>query len=221
MRPYTPRWPPLLVAGLTGGIASGKTTVAGMFRALGAHVIHADDEGREVVTPGEPALAEVTAAFGAEYLLADGSLDRRRLGDRVFSRPAELRRLNRITHPRIRERVCKKLRKLAVETTCPTVVILEAAILIEAGWADEVDRIIVVAAQPSTQVARLMAGSKLSRAQAEARVRSQLPLQTRLRHADFRIDGEVPLTETVDQVSAVWAALTGLAQAPAGHPHRR
>jgi dephospho-CoA kinase len=210
------RWPPLLVAGLTGGIASGKSTVARRFEDLGALILDADEEGRAVVRPGEPALAEIVAAFGPSYLLPDGSLDRRALGDRIFASRPDREMLNRITHPRIGERICSKLRKLASEAAAPQVVVLEAAVLIEAGWAGAVDKIIVVAAQHSTQVARLMAGSRLSHAQAEARVLAQLPLQARLRHADYRIDGEAPISETLDQVSAVWDDLSRLARTQSG-----
>jgi len=210
------KWPPLVVAGLTGGIASGKTTVSRMFADLGAVILNADAEGHAVVEPGEPALAEIVAAFGPGFVLPDGRLNRRALGDRVFGSPADLKTLNRLTHPRIKERLCSKLRKLARESAPATVVVVEAAILIEAGWTDAVDKIVVVAAQPSTQVARLMAGLRLTPSQAEARVQAQLPLRQRLRHADYRIDGEAALPETREQVSAVWDDLLRLARRQAG-----
>lgn len=201
------KWPPLLVIGLTGGIASGKSTVARMFADLGAAVLNADDEGRAVAEPGEAALAEIVAAFGREYLLPDGRLDRRALGDRIFHARRDREILNRITHPRIGERLCHKLRKLARDTPSPPLVVVEAAVLIEAGWGPLVDKIIVVTAQHSTQVARLMAGFGMTALQAEARVHAQLPLRKRLRYADYRVRGDAPLSETHAQVSALWKDL--------------
>jgi dephospho-CoA kinase len=209
-------WPPLVVAGLTGGIASGKTTVARMLAGLGATVLNADEEGRAVVEPGEPALAEITAAFGVEHLLPDGRLDRKATAERIFSSRRDREILNRITHPRIGERLRATLRQLAARPPRARVVVVEAAVLIEAGWESVVDRIIVVRAQHSTQIARLMAGQGLSREQAEARVRSQLPLGRRLRHANYVIDGEAPLSETHSQVRAVWDDLRRFAVEQAG-----
>jgi dephospho-CoA kinase len=210
------KWPPLVVAGLTGGIASGKTTVAGFFRDLGATVMNADDEGRAVVEPGEPALAEIVARFGPEYLKADGSLDRRALGDRIFGGREDRLALNRITHGRIGERLRGQLRALAKRPPNPPVVVIEAAVLIEAGWQTAVDRTIVVVAQHSVQVARLIAGPRLTAAQAEARVRSQLPLRARLRHAHYRVSGEAPLEETKSRVAEIWRELQSLTERGAG-----
>jgi len=199
-----------VVAGLTGGIASGKTTISRMFGELGATVINADAEGRAVVEPGEPALAELAAAFGREYLQADGRLNRRALGDRVFSRPADLRRLNRITHPRIGVRISKKLEYLANDSPAAGVVVLEAAVLIEAGWARLVDKIIVVVTQPSVQEGRLIAGSQMDASQAGARIRAQIPLRERLKYADYRVRGDAPLEETRAEAAAVYGELTRL-----------
>jgi dephospho-CoA kinase len=212
------RWPPLVVVGLTGGIASGKSTVAGMFGALGARVLDADQVGRDVVVPGRPALAELVAAFGSAVLLPDGQLDRRAVADRVFGSAAELSRLNRITHPRIGWELNKKLLVLATEKPDPPVVVLEAAVLVEAGWYHLVDRIVVVVAQHSTQVARLMAVNGLDAAQAEARVRAQLPLRARLRFADHWVDGESSLSETQQQVALIWEDLVRRSRTPYGPP---
>jgi dephospho-CoA kinase len=202
---------PVLVVGLTGGIASGKTTVSRMFGELGAVVIDADQHGREVVEPGEPALAEIVRAFGTGYLLPDGTLNRRALGDRVFGHPADLSCLNRITHPRISEQLCKKITHVANGPVADPVVVVEAAVLIEAGWAPLVDKIIVVVTQPSVQAARLMAGSRMDASQAEARIEAQIPLRKRLKYADYRVHGDVPLSQTRAEVSAVWEELLRLA----------
>ena len=200
-------WPPLTVVGLTGGLASGKTTVAGLFAELGAVLLNADDEGRALMEPGEPALAETVAFFGPGYLLPDGQLDRRALGARVFSSAGDLRVLNRITHPRIARRLRSKLLTISRTAKEGTVVVLEAALLIEAGWAPLVDKILVVSTQQTTQVARLIARSTLSHSQAQARVSAQMPLRQKLRHADYRVNGEAPLPETREQVAAIWRQL--------------
>jgi dephospho-CoA kinase len=214
-RTETRKWPPLLVVGLTGGIASGKSTVARMFVDLGATVIAADELGREVVRAGEPALAELAAHFGQEYVQPDGELNRRELGRVVFGEPRELPVLNRITHPRIRERLEARLRELAASPPRCPVVVLEAAVLVEAGWVSAVDRVAVVAVQPSVQVRRLIAGSRLTEAEARARLSSQITVEQRLRHADYRIDGERALEDVRDQVGAIWADLGRTAGCPA------
>jgi dephospho-CoA kinase len=199
-----------VVAGLTGGIASGKSTVAGMFRELGATVLNADDEGRAVVAPGEPALAELVAAFGPEYLRPDGTLDRAKLGARIFARRSDRLLLNRITHPRIADRLRQKLYGFQGTPPRPPVVVIEAAILLEAGWGRFVDRIVVVAAQQTTQMARLIADHGLTSEGAERRIRSQITLAERLRHADYRINGELALDQTRREVRAVWSDLLDL-----------
>lgn len=201
------KWPPLLVIGLTGGIASGKSTVSGMFADLGATVINADDAGREVVAPGEPALAELVAAFGPEYLTEEGGLDRKALGSRVFGDRRALAVLNRITHARIGRRLSDQLGDLARRAPALPIVVVEAAVLIEGGWAPLVDRILVVVTQPSVQVARLIDGFGFTAAQADARVHAQLPLRSRLRFADYQVGGEGPLDFTRAQAAAIWDEL--------------
>ena len=200
--PKPHQWPPLRVLGLTGGIASGKSTFAAWFAECGAEVIDADAVGREIVAPGEPALAELAAAFGPEVLLADGSLDRQAVGRRVFARAKDLAALNAITHPRIAARLESRLRALQARKR-PMVVVIEAAVLLEARWERWVDAVAVVRAQPSTQVARLIGGRGYSPSDADARVRSQLPLEERLKAADFVLDGEATAEAAVRQVQSL------------------
>jgi len=200
-----------VVAGLTGGIAAGKSTFARALAAQGAVVVNADAVGREVVAPGEPALAEIIAAFGGKYLQADGSLDRAALGQRVFGDPPALAALNRITHPRIRVRLEARLAALQRRPPTGRVVVVEAAILLEAGWGDAVDRVVLVSVQPSTQVRRLTAGLNLTEAEARARIASQMAPAARLRHADFVVSGESSATETTAQAVALMEALRRLA----------
>lgn len=196
-------WPPLLVVGIAGGIASGKSTVAGMFAELGATVLNADREGHVILAAGEPALAELIAEFGPGFLTETGELDRRKLGRRVFGEPRALAALNRITHPRIRSRLEGRLRELAASPPRPPVVLLEAAVLVEAGWGGLVDRLLVVTVQPSTQVQRLIAGF-MTEEEARARISAQLPASRRLRHADHHLDGELPLPELRARVETLW-----------------
>lgn len=201
------RRPPLIVAGLTGGIASGKTTLARMFAERGCAVLDADRMGHEVIAPGEPALAEIVAAFGPEFLLPDGRLDRAALGARVFASRKDRESLNRMTHPRITKKLLKNIELLANRRPSKPVIIVEAALLIDAGWSRYVDEIIVVTAQHSEQVRRLMARSGLSRREAELRVRAQIPLHERLRHATYRVSGEAPPQETSAAIDAILASL--------------
>jgi dephospho-CoA kinase len=204
------RWPPLTVIGVTGGIAAGKSTVTRMLADLGAATLNADDVGREIVRPGEPALAEIISAFGPTYLLPDGGLHRRALGERVFTHPADLAVLNRITHPRIEARLRAELGTLARQARRggPQLVALEAAVLVEAGWTRQVDVVVVVISQPSTQVARLIASLGMSRPAAEARVRAQLAPRQRERHAHVVLNGETPLPQLREQVRQLWEQLS-------------
>lgn len=214
LRATESKWPPLLVVGLTGGIASGKSTVAGMLRELGATVISADAEGHAVTAAGEPGLAEVVAEFGPRFLRPDGSLDRKALGRRVFGSRRDLETLNRITHPRIRARLEQRLRELAKRPPSPPIVVVEAAILVEAGWHTAVDRVLVVAVQPSTQEHRLIAGFGLEPAEAQARVRSQMPAARRLRYADHILNGELPLPRLHSDAASLWQELERAAARP-------
>jgi dephospho-CoA kinase len=193
------------VIGLTGGIASGKSTVARMFEDLGAVVLYADEIAREVVAPGTEALSALRTAFGPEVFRADGSLDRGTLGERVFADPEARRRLEAITHPPIRERIRQRLEELreAVPADPHRVVILEHPLLIEAAHTDLVEGIILVVAQLSTQVARLKADRGLTEEQAWARVRSQLPPEAKIPRARWLIDGEAPLPEVRQRVAEI------------------
>ena len=141
------------VIGLTGGIASGKTTVARMLEELGATVIYADQVAREVVAPGSPALEAIRESFGPEVVRPDGTLDRAALGDRVFADPEARRRLEAITHPSILQRIRERLAewRQAEAGEHPPVVIIEHPLLIEAGHLDLVEGIILVVAQQSTR----------------------------------------------------------------------
>jgi dephospho-CoA kinase len=189
------------VVGLTGGIASGKSTVTAMFRELGAQVIDADQVARDVVEPGTPGVEEVARRFPG-VVDASGRLDRTELGRRVFADPAERRALEAIVHPRIREEVARRLEALA--RAGENVALYDAALLIENGLQKGMDGVIVVWAPESLQRARLAARDGLDEAAVTARLRAQLPLADKRAHATWVVDNGGSLDETRAQVRRIW-----------------
>lgn len=195
-----------VVIGLTGGIASGKSTVAAMFAELGAVIVSADAIAREVVEPGEPALEEIRAAFGQEVFFPDGRLDRRRLGEIVFGDPERRRELEAILHPRIRARMWERIEAAVKDGRH---VVAEIPLLFESQASRAlVDVTVVVYADRDQQLARLMCRDGLTREQAEARLSAQLPLEEKARMADYVIDNRQDLARTREQVRRLWEELT-------------
>ncbi|PYV33125.1 MAG: dephospho-CoA kinase, partial [Acidobacteria bacterium] len=161
--------------GLTGGVATGKTTVAGMFRDLGAVVIDADEIGHQAISAGQPAYGELLARFGRGILAADGEIDRRRLGALVFADPEKRAALDAIVHPRILRRV----EELASEyhAQAPGAVILvDAALIFEADIGGRLKKVIVTWCRPEQQLARLVARTGLPLAEAQLRIAAQIPI---------------------------------------------
>jgi dephospho-CoA kinase len=195
-----------LLAGLTGSIATGKSTVSAMFTHLGCRVTDADQLAREVVTPGQPAHAAVVAEFGPAVLQPDGSLDRKRLGAIVFAEPEKRKRLEAITHPAIRTRWDRILRAYE-EEAYSGVVFWDAALLYETGGARLMEKMVVVLADPATQLTRLIARDDCTEAQARARIASQMPVAEKAKVADYVVDNSGPRAETERQVRAVHRAL--------------
>lgn len=198
-------WPYLLV-GLTGGIATGKSTVSAMFRALGCVVIDADLLAREVVEPGEPALTDIVRDFGSGVLQADGKLDRQALGAVVFGDADRRRRLEAITHPRIRERFARRLQALADERF-DGIVIFDAAVIVESGNWKTMDQLVVVVADDATQISRLQARDGIGREEALRRIGSQMPVSEKAKLAHYVIDNSGDRGATEAQVRQVHAAL--------------
>jgi dephospho-CoA kinase len=192
--------------GLTGGIASGKSTVSAQLGDLGCVVIDADRLAREVVAPGEPAWRAIVEAYGPEVLRDDQSLDRTRLGAIVFADPVRRRALEAITHPAIQARREVRLAELAARGF-DGLVIQDTPLLIEVGGAAQVDRVVVVYVTPAVQLARLMAREGLPEAEARRRIESQMPLADKVRRAHYVIDNSDHPDETAAQVRAVHAAL--------------
>ena len=196
----------MILVGLTGGIATGKSTVAGMFKRCGATVIDADALAREVVQPGKPAWREIVGTFGKTVLNSDHTLNRQTLGVRVFGHPAKLRRLERIIHPRVaREQI--RLTKQAARNDPKAVAIYDVPLLFEAGIDTRVDTTIVVTADRETQIARLKKRNGLSRAEALRRIKSQMPLADKRRRADYTLDGTLPLPQLKKQVRSLYQSL--------------
>lgn len=191
--------------GLTGGLASGKSTVAARLRAHGVPIIDADALAREVVAPGSEGLAAVVEAFGPEVLSPDGALDRARVAALVFEDPAARRRLNAILHPRIG--ALSVQRAAEIQARGEPLACYEAALLVENGLADAFRPLVVVAVPPEVQVARAMARDQATEAQARARLAAQLPLEEKVKVADFVIDNSGAREETERQVDEVLAKI--------------
>ncbi len=179
----------MLTIGLTGGIGSGKSTVAKMLAALGAVVWDADVIGHSVYEPGMPAREELIAAFGPAIVGADDRIDRKALGRIVFADPDALKRLNAIVHPRIFERMAAMVREARAQGERRPIVI-EAAILIEAGWQKLFDEIWLVTASREHVIERVERNRKLARDQIEARIRAQLPESERRKWAKVVIEND-------------------------------
>ncbi|MFD1392753.1 dephospho-CoA kinase [Lacticaseibacillus jixianensis] len=174
------------VLGLTGGIATGKSTVAAEFRKLGCPVVDADEIAREIVEPGRPALRKIEAAFGPTVIRPDGTLDRKSLGDLVFNDPEKLNTLNAIDHPYLRAAITDAL--AAAIATGAKVVVGEIPLLYETHYEGSFDGVAVVTLPPIMQLERLMARDDLTREAAQARIAAQMPLEEKIARADFLID---------------------------------
>lgn len=195
----------MTTVGLTGGIASGKSLVGDRLAQLGAVVIDADQLARDVVEPGTPGLAQVRVRFGDEVIRLDGSLDRGKLGDIIFSDAAARADLNAIIHPAVREEAAR----LAAEAPADAVIVQMIPLLVETGQQDNFDAVIVVDVPDDVQLARLMARNNLSEAEARARIASQASRRERLAAATHVIDNSASVDETLRQVDELWVDLFG------------
>ena len=196
----------LKLIGLTGGIGSGKSTVGRIIEGLGVPVLDADRFAREVVAPGQPAHAAIAQVF-PEVIAADGSIDRKRLGARVFASPADRRRLEAITHPYIQAAALAAAQALAAAGH--TLAFYEASLLVETGRHRDFDGLVVVSAAEATQLARAQLRDGVNRAEVLARVRAQLPLEEKRKVATAVIDNDGDLAATQRQVEALVAELRG------------
>jgi len=196
----------MLLVGLTGGIATGKSTVAAMFTRCGAVVIDADELARQAVQPGKPAWREIVKTFGKTILNPDRTLNRQALGAMAFGHKTRLRRLERIIHPRV-AREQARLTQQAARHDPHAVVIYDVPLLFEAGIETRVDATVVVTADRATQIARLKTRNGLSRAEALRRIKSQMPMADKRRRADYVLDGTLPKAMLAKQVARLLKTL--------------
>jgi dephospho-CoA kinase len=197
--------------GLTGGVASGKSTVARMFEELGVKIIDADRIGHELLRAPHPAYQEVVRCFGKEILDSSREVDRRRLGTAVFGDDAELRKLNAILHPRIIERVEEQAQQYHAEDP-HAVILVDAALIYEAGIGGRFSRMIVAWCRPEQQIERLMQKAGLKQEEAERRIKAQIPAEEKRRRGDYVIDCSGDLQSTRTQVIALYPELKRLAE---------
>jgi dephospho-CoA kinase len=200
----------MILVGLTGGVATGKSTVARMFKQQGAVVIDADELAHEVVKPGKPAWRQIVKTFGKAVLNPDRTLSRRELGSIVFRNPAKLRRLEQIIHPRVAREQARLARETA-RNNPNAVVIYDVPLLFEAGIDKRVDRTIVVTADRTTQIARLKKRNGLTRVEAIRRISSQMLLTKKIHQADYVLNGTLPLPALRGQVVQLLKSLRLLA----------
>lgn len=199
----------MILIGLTGGVATGKSTVAKMFKECGAIVIDADELAREVVQPGRPAWREIVRTFGSTVLNLDRTIERYALGAIVFHDKKKLRRLERIIHPRVaREQI--RLTKRAARHNPNAIVIYDVPLLFEAGIDNRVDKTVVVTADQETQIARLKKRNGLSRSEALRRIRNQMSLAKKRRLAEYVLDGTKSRTQLAKDVLKLFEDLRSL-----------
>ncbi|MFO7766851.1 MAG: dephospho-CoA kinase [Pelovirga sp.] len=195
-----------MILGVTGNIASGKSSVCRELARRGALVVDADQLAREVVEPGSPVLEQLVSGFGEDILKTDGSLDREFLGDLVFSDPVARRRLNAIIHPAIAALSRQRLQQL--RDTTP-LVIYEAPLLYEVGAEARVDKVLLVTIDPEVQLTRLMERDGLDKKSARQRIAAQMPQEQKAARADYLIDNSASHKETVAQIERLWPVLMG------------
>jgi len=196
-----------VVIGLTGGIASGKSTVSAKLKEFGAAVIDADLLARDVVRKGEIAYNKIVQCFGEDILLPGGDIDRKKLGNIVFSDKEKLALLNSITHPEIINRMKERIQELKAEGA--KVIVVDAAILIEMGLHKYVDSVWVLSVDRETQLKRLVERDKFNYREAENRINSQFTNEVRKKYADVVIDNSKPIEEVEKRLEELWNNITG------------
>jgi len=195
-----------LVVGLTGGVGTGKSLVTGVLARLGAAVVDADVVAREVTVKGSPVLDDIEKEFGPGVINPDGTLDRRELARLVFPDPERVKRLNAITHPEIIKRMWARVEDLKNSGDNP-IIIINAALLIEAGLHRDVDRVVVVHAAREVQLERIVRRDSISEAEAEERVSSQMPIEEKMAVADYLIDNNGTVAEAEKKAGALYEEL--------------
>jgi dephospho-CoA kinase len=196
----------MLLIGLTGGVATGKSTVAKLLKACGAVIIDADALAREVVQPGKPAWRDIVKFYGKQVLEPDRTLNRPALAHIVFRNPRKLRTLSSIIHPRVAREQSRLTRDFARKDP-HALIVYDVPLLFEAGVDSRVDRVVVVTADREMQITRLQRRNHLTRAEAQRRIRSQMPLAKKIKQADYVIDGTLPLRQLKRTVEGLYVEL--------------
>jgi dephospho-CoA kinase len=199
----------MLRVGLTGGLASGKSFVGHSLRDLGCYLIEADELGHQVLLPGGEAYAAVIHEFGEEILDEDRHIDRHRLGELVFGKPDLLAKLSALVHPPVAERQARAIAAIA-QSDPAAIVVVEAAILVETGSYKKFDKLIVAVCTPEQQMERALKRGAYTREEVLARLSRQLPLEEKLRVADYVIDTSGTKENTLEQVRSLYEKLGSL-----------
>jgi len=200
-----------LLLGVTGGIATGKSTVVGMLRQKGALVIDFDLLARKVVEPDKPAWKDIVAFFGRQVLQDDRTLDRKQLSELVFRDIEKLKKLESFTHPRINEEFIKELNEIVAREP-NAIILVDMPLMIELNLQHMFHKLMVVYVPGALQIARLMKRDGLSREEASTRLKAQLPIEEKVGYADFVVNNEGTLEETQKQVDELWAKLKKIQQ---------
>jgi dephospho-CoA kinase len=201
----------MLRVGLTGGLASGKTFVGDALAHLGCYVIRADDLGHQVLLPGAEAYDAVVNEFGDQILDDEGMIDRRRLAAIVFDNPDKLTKLNSLVHPPVIRREREMEEEISRRDPC-SITVVEAAILVETGSNRRFDKLIVAVCTPEQQIERAMKRSSYTKEEVMARLSRQLPLEEKVKVADYVVDTSGPKERTLEQVREVYESLRSLQQ---------
>jgi len=208
---------PLLRIGLTGGIGSGKTLVSDALAARGAYVIDSDVVARAVTAAGGSAIAPIRDTFGADFIGADGALDRARMRDKVFSDPNARQALEAITHPLIRAAIDAETERALRRTPTPPYLVFAVPLLVESGQTSRYDRVLVVDCEPDTQVARVIARSGLAEAQVRAIIASQASRDARRDAADdILLNQDIPLDALQAQIETLHRRYLDIARCGTG-----
>jgi len=200
----------MLIVGLTGGVASGKTAVSQVLKEEGAYIIDADRIARELVQPHKPTWNELIRAFGKEILREDGSIHRKKLADKVFADPKQRKLLNQILHPRIKEEMDRRTKEIGQKDP-EAIVVIDAPLIVELGDHREMDKLIVVTTTQTQQIERLKDRDGAKPEEALRIVSSQMPLEEKVKLADFVIRNEGSLEETKNRVREVFKELKKVA----------
>jgi dephospho-CoA kinase len=196
----------MLIVGLTGGVASGKTTVSHVLEEEGAYIIDADQMGRELVRPHTPAWKEIVRAFGKDILREDGSIHRKKLAEKVFADPGQRKLLNQILHPRIRKEMERRAKAIGQKDP-EAVVVIDAPLLVELGEHRKMEKLIVVTSTQTQQIERLRKRDGISREGALRISSSQMPVEDKVKLADFVIRNEGSFQEMREKTREVFQEL--------------